>query len=153
MSDSILVFIATVVGVAAGSSITWWGAVDLNRKQNFSIASAKFINGFSSEIAILNHPIAKQAGTTYNVLLEAFQRHNVAFIEFNVFVPKPLRAGFNEAWETYRKHSANFNQEWRGHEKMNHLCEYLATNDEEERNAKDLALQRLNRLLSYANVR
>ena len=153
MPDSILIFIATVVGVAAGSGITWWGAVDLNRKQNFSIASAKFINSFSSEVAILNHPIAKQAGTTYNVLLEAFQRHNVAFIEFNGFIPKTLRGGFNAAWDTYRKHSANFDHDWPDHEKMNHLCEYLATNDEEERNARDLALQRLNRLLSYANVR
>jgi len=151
--NDILIEYRAILATLCVSLIGAFVAVYIHRRNGFRLSSTEFISAFVNELAILNSPLKQKPGTVYEALLSAFDKHQRATLAFEHFLPFYSKSGFNKAWDTYRKHSANFGKEWPDHEKMNHLCEYLATNDEEERNAKDLALQRLNKLLSYANVR
>lgn len=157
MTDAMLGVIGTItgtiVGLVGGSAITWWGSVDLARRQVFNVVSARLVSAFNDEIAWINSDnVTAEEGGVYKVLCSAFKKHNAAVTEFKFFLKKKDITGFNQAWETYHKHSANFSEKWPDYKKINHLSEYLSLNAEEEQKARALALQRINQLLSYANL-
>lgn len=144
-------FIATIMGVAAGSAITWWGSVDLARRQMLSLVSARLVSAFNDEIVWINrNNVTAKEGLIYEILCAAFEKHNAAVTEFRFYLDKKSIRCFDKAWETYHKHSANFSEEWPDYKKINHLSEYLSVNEEEEQKARDLALQRIHHLLRFA---
>lgn len=151
--NAALVFVATIIGVAGGSAITWWGSVDLARRQMLNLVSARLVSAFKDELDwIKRSDITADKKLVYEILCAAFEKHHAAVTEFRFYLKKKSIPCFDKAWEKYHQHSANFSKDWPDYKKMNHLCEYLSVNDEEEQKARTLATQRIEKLLSYASI-
>lgn len=155
MKDSIII-ISTIVGVAAGSAITWFGAIDLAKRQLFNAAAFKFISAFTDEISIIKseNPYSAEY-KVFNVLKSAFGKHNAAVVEFRFFLEQKSIPGFDKTWQEYREPCKKYGNNWPNPERnqLNHLTDYISTNDKEERMARRLAIYRIDKLMSYAKTK
>ena len=137
--------IVTLIGII--------GTIEIYRRNALSSASIDFINSFKNEIAVFKSPIPLKTGTAYDILIASFEKHQSAVVVFERFLPFYSKSSFRKTWDKYRKNEENPNTRFPEYEKLNHLTAYLTINDEQEKVAVSLALNRINKLLAYAKVR
>jgi len=119
-----------------------------NRLNRLAAAAAEFRNEFASELAALRNPVADM--TLPELLINAFPRHSAAVEKFRHHLSRLRRRQFETAWRRY--HSGHgFDADAFEIPKQDQLfVEYYAFVPGEPDMAIQLALERINQLLSFA---
>lgn len=122
-----------------------------DRQAEIVIAGNEFIDSFLNELSILkNHSPEEEEVNVKLLLSESFDKHRKALVKFKASLPKSAADRLEIDWKVYYHSGNDFSPEWPDHEKMNFFGDYLAINPTEQSDAINLALQRIEALLSHA---
>lgn len=119
------------------------------RKTRVKSASIEFRSAFMDELSILNSKINTNLQTR-KLLLDAFEKHNKAFIVFRQHVPLLKRRSFNKVWNKYYYGQKFDPSKWNFKNSDSIFLEYVTVNDEEETIARNLAIKNIHALLAFA---
>jgi hypothetical protein len=91
----------TIIGTLLGGWITYRFAISLSRTNAKRDAGRKLRDAFAPELAAL-HPLQFNGGFNYaEMLRQAFDRHNMAVIEFEFYLFGKQLDRFKKAWNEY----------------------------------------------------
>ena len=140
MDPGIAGILGAILGVLIGGWVGYYFSVKLMRRQEFNKAAAAFRSAFIKEQRLLSFDsLADSVGlTASDIVKAAIDRHEVAMIIFKPFISKCVIKAYEKAWEDYAGDSRHFEQ-------------YSTDNKIMRPKKKELALQRINRLLEFAD--
>lgn len=142
MTDAVIGLIGTIIGGAIGVIGTYIGAVKVAQKQILMDAGRKLREAFQPELTILEG--AGRQVNTIAILEAAFQKHSIAVNDFmyTLIGCKCKPSAFNQAWEQY--HCTD-----NGNNKLIHSLDQYGGFPSERDDNRKLAIDRINRILSF----
>jgi len=99
---------------------------------------------------MLNNPDPEEDINVRELLMKAFEKHQRAYLKFKSFLPKRTAQALEEDWNKYYLSEKTFSPESADQDETNVFADYLATNLSHESNARELAIMRIEKLLSHA---
>jgi len=121
-----------------------------DRRAEIVRAGNEFIDSFSNELSILKNSSPEEEVKVKSLLSKSFDKHRVALIKFKASLPESAADRLEIDWKVYYHSEKDFGPEWPDHETMNFFGDYLAINHTEQSGAINLAIQRIEALLSHA---
>jgi hypothetical protein len=94
----------TLLGVLVGGLIGYRFSLALVKRQEFAKAASAFKSAFIQELRYLDHRYAPNrmgSDGVYKTLSDAFDRHEIAVINFRPYLCRKQRIGFDRAWDDY----------------------------------------------------
>jgi hypothetical protein len=132
-----------LIGVYAGYRL----ALANIKRQEFNKAAAEFLCAFTNELGTITDMERGDAGGEIETLLSnAYPQHRNAFLRFSVYLGKSERETIEKEWENYC-YGEILPGEDRLPERFNQY------NIEQLEEARQLALNNINRLLTFAKLK
>jgi len=143
MSPEVAALIGTSIGLAGGFAITYWGSINLAKRQGRSQAAMRLIYAFKNEIAILSD-LRNEGVAQGDIIESAFKKHLAAYIEFRFYLTNSKRACFDKAWNEYHCYDGDPKQPF-----LEQYSEHIGGESLAKEN-RELAISRMEKLLSFA---
>lgn len=115
-------------------------------------AGANFVAEFSAELSTIKNRKPGEDINVRSLLINSFDKHRNAYIKFHAILPKRAAVRIERDWKAYYHSENDFGKEWPHHESMNFFGDYLAINEKEKFKAINLAISRIEELLSNAQT-
>ena len=145
--NSIITGIFTVIGMVTGIIITYICTIKAANRQEFNKAAKTFRKAFVTELIILDDQFViekRLETTTFDVLVSAFHKHCIAFLEFRHFIDEIDIFSFNKTWNALYYKYKKQGYDYAFHE------EYHSVTTSAEITARNKAVKRINELLEFA---
>ena len=122
------------------------------RAERFNAASEELRKAFESEIAVLRSNAPVEPGSAYDLLKEAFPKHERAIYGFRNVLDTKQQNRYDAAWKQYfYPEGVNIilpELEVRTYM----LAQYIGINDEEEAEKRQSAIKRIEAIMSFTGV-
>lgn len=150
-------FLASLASLLIGSILTHFLTKQRShqdrRAARFNAASEELRKAFEREIAALRSNAPAEPGSTYDLLKEAFPKHERAIYAFRNVLDKKQQNLYDAAWKQYfYPEGVNLivpELEVRTYM----LAQYIGLHNEEEVEKRQSVVQRLEAIMSFAVVR
>ena len=145
--------LASLASLLIGSAVTHLLTKRRSRQDRhaarFNAVSDELRKAFESEIAALRSNAPTEPGSAYDLLKEAFPKHERAIYGFRNVLDTKQQDLYDAAWKQYF-YPGGVNLKL-GRNYM--LAQYIGINDEEEVEKRQSAVQRLEAIMLFAVVR
>lgn len=91
----------TIAGTLAGAFITYRFALILGRKEAKRQAGRRLLDAFSTEMAKLNPNLEIYPGAIKSTLIEAFEKHRKAMIEYGFYLEGAEKTEYEDKCKKY----------------------------------------------------
>jgi hypothetical protein len=149
--DAVGAVIAALVGAVVGGLLTYKTSVNISKRQEFNKAAAAFREAFMNERLFLDFrhaPEESEYQSAFDIIEPAIQKHTEAMYRFSHYLSWWEKRCFSRAWRRYAHDSAPGKGE-----PDTPFFKMYAERVWEGKNTKELAIERIDRLLKFAKPR
>lgn len=148
MTEGVVAAIFSIVGTAIGGFIGYSTSISVAARKEFNSAAIDFQEAFLDAVMSLDQRFytgENKSTNTHEILSRTFPGQIKAMLRFRQYLPSDKRESFDRAWREYCHYDVD------GEPNYPFLEQYFEKKWE-GKYTKDLALERINVLLSFAKL-